>query len=442
MADQAQDAGATSPSNNVSKLDDERGGAESAPTKVASLEKKRAENPPWKKNLARTASGQIRKILLNGLVALRQAPEWRGALKYDASALTVVLDRCPPWGEGGSPWVPRLWTDQDDRLLAAWLQHHGIDISDKLASDAAQTVARERSYHPIRDYLNGLTWDGAARVSTWLSAYLGADKNPYHNEIGKRWLVSGIARIYKPAIKADCMLILEGQQGSGKSTALKVLGGEWFTDEIGELGSKDAAMSIAGRWIIEFGELEEFKGASLEKLKAFLSRTIDRFRPPYGRSVVDSPRQCIFAGTTNPEEYLHDSTGNRRFWPVKCGSIDVASLMQDRDQLWAEAKAMYLRGEPWWLETKSLQALATAAQNDRFVVDPWEEQAEIFLQNKRVITVAYLLKRLWKIDLNLATRKDTVRVAAILRRLGWERFQKRKMGRQIRAFRKKTEVVR
>lgn len=404
---------------------------------VKSLEAERDRR--WLQRLKHSGGGKgpIKKTLANTLIALRQAPEWKNALKYDASALTVVLDRRPPWDKGTGAWPPRLWTDQDDRLLAEWLQQNNIDVGDKTASDAAQTVARERSFHPIRDYLDGLTWDGIPRVENWLATYLGAKPSDYHREVGRRWLISGVARIYRPAVKADCMLILEGQQGSGKSTALKALGGEWFTDEIGELGSKDAAMSIAGRWIIEFGELEEFKGASLERLKAFLSRTIDRFRPPYGRAVVDSPRQCIFAGTTNPEEYLHDSTGNRRFWPVKCFVIDIFALKRDRDQLWAEAKSLFEAGYSWWLETAELQNLAALAQEDRFLVDPWEQEVAEYLTGKTEKTIAQVLKDVFKIDVAQTTRKEQHRIGAILRRLGWERHQLDAGGIRTRVFRPK-----
>jgi predicted P-loop ATPase len=408
---------------------------------VISLEERAAKN--WSKRLIKSGGKNAapKKIMINGVIALQHAPEWKGALKYDASALMVVLAKAPPWEKKkDTSWQERHWNDQDDRLFTCWLQKLHIDLSINLAAEAVQAVAREHSFHPIRNYLNGLKWDKKPRLKRWLITYLGAEDTRYHIEIGTRWLISGVARIYRPAIKADCMLILEGKQGSGKSTALKILGGDWFTDEVGELGSKDAAMAIAGRWIVEFGELEEFKGPSLERLKAFLSRTIDRFRPPYGRSVVDSPRQCIFSGTTNPEEYLHDSTGNRRFWPVRCGNLNIAALQQDRDQLWAEAKALFEAGEPWWLDTPELQELANTAQNERFMVDPWEEQAEAFLNaSKKLdqVTISYLLENLWEMEPSAITRRDTIRVGAILRRLGWERFQFEEDGRQIRAFKKK-----
>src|SRR5581483_7104435 len=194
------------------------------------------------------------------------------------------------------------------------------------AGQAVQTAARDRPIHPVKAYLHALLWDGVQRVDTWLSAYLGAEDTEYARAVGSRWLISAVARIYRPGVKADCCLILEGPQGIKKSTALRTLAGEYFTDELADLGSKDAALQIRGVWIVEISELDSLARSEIASIKAFMSRTADRFRPPFGKRVVECPRQCVFAGTVNHTEYLRDETGARRFWPVLCGTIDIEAL--------------------------------------------------------------------------------------------------------------------
>ena len=178
----------------------------------------------------------------------------------------------------------------------------------------------------MKAYLQGLLWDGVERLDRWLSTYLGAEDTDYSRAVGSRWLISAVARIFQPGAKADCCLILEGPQGIRKSTALRTIAGEYFTDELADLGSKDAAMQTRGVWIIELSELDNLSHAEVARIKAFMSRTTDRFRPPYGMRLVESPRQCVFAGTVNHGTYLRDETGGRRFWPVVCGRIDVEGL--------------------------------------------------------------------------------------------------------------------
>jgi predicted P-loop ATPase len=186
-------------------------------------------------------------------------------------------------------------------------------------------------------------------------------------------MISAVARIHRPGAKADCCLILEGPQGIRKSTALRTLAGEYFTDELADLGSKDAAMQTRGVWIIELSELDSLSNSEVARIKAFMSRTTDRFRPPYGTRLMESPRQCVFAGTVNHATYLRDETGGRRFWPVTCGRIEIDELARDRDQLWAEAKIRFDSGAAWWLDKPELVQMASDQQIERYEGDPWEE---------------------------------------------------------------------
>src|SRR5690606_12547294 len=171
-------------------------------------------------------------------------------------------------------WGPvSQWTDQEDRLTANWLQRQGILVSVDIAGQAVQVVAHEHLIHPVRNYLDRLSWDGVERLDRWLCNYLGVEEGTYSAAVGTRWLISAVARAYKPGVKADCCLILEGNQGSRKSTAIRALAGDWFTDEVADLGSKDAALQTQGVWIIEIAELDGMSKAEVCKIKAFMSRS-------------------------------------------------------------------------------------------------------------------------------------------------------------------------
>ena len=229
-----------------------------------------------------------------------------------------------------------------------------------------------------------LRWDGMPRLDAWTMTHLGAEDTPLNRAFGSRWMISAVARIMRPGVKADHMLILEGPQGAKKSSALKVLAGEeWFTDELAEIGCKDAAQQMRGIWIIEIAELDAISRAEVSRIKAFLTRTTDRYRPPYERYIVTVPRQCVFAGSVNPETYLRDETGNRRFWPVRCGTIDLDALARDRDQLWAEAVKRYRDGAIWWLDEPDLIAGAKAEQDRRYQTDAWDARIDRWLTYER-----------------------------------------------------------
>ena len=266
--------------------------------------------------------------------------------------------------------------------MRVWFLHKGISPSAGDVGRAVQAAARHNPFHPARDYFESLyesrVWDGARRGEFWLQTYFHVEDSEYVRAIGPRFLISAVARIYKPGCKVDHMLGLEGPQGKKKSEALRVLAvnDDWFTDRLSHLASKDAILEIAGVLLIEIAETDALMKATPSTIKSFISRRRDRFRPPYARHMINAPRQCVFAYTINPPAggYLKDPTGARRAWPVLCrGMIDIEGLEQVRDQLWAEAVHRYKAGEKWWLETPELEALATAEQDARFAADAWEE---------------------------------------------------------------------
>jgi predicted P-loop ATPase len=375
----------------------------------------------WQYALIKNRDLQPKPILANAITALRSAPEWQGVLAYDEFSMQTVARACPPWTDARAG----NWTDQEDLLTTDWLQHHGILVSTDVTAQAVQAVAREQSFHPVREYLGGLKWDGSKRIDDWLVLYFGAEPSDYARAVGRRWLISAVARIYSPGCKADAVLILEGLQGLGKSSALRALAGPWFTDEIADFGSKDAAMQTRGVWIIEIAELASMTRADVGRVKAFMSRNEDRFRPPYGRRLVASPRQCVFAGSANHSNYLRDETGGRRFWPIHCSQILLDELRRDRSQLWAEAVHEYRANAPWWLDSKELTLVASEEQQARYEGDPWDGPIQAFIQDRDVVSMEELLETCLGKTKGTWSLLDKTRVGRSLKSMGWEKFRKR-----------------
>jgi predicted P-loop ATPase len=405
----------------------------------------------WLGKLRTSDAGNPKAVVANAITALREAPEWRDILWFDEFRQQVVL-------RGKAPWMGYAtevdWTDNFDTKTAAWLQGHDIDVTPSAVTPAVDDIARENTFHPVREYLESLVSDGRKLLDIWLTYFLGVEPDPidgtlagedrerdqqrynaqaaYIRAVGRAWLISAVARVFQPGCKADCALILEGPQGKKKSMVFRKLGSPWFADELAEFGSKDAAIQILGVWIIELAELSTLRRSDRNRAKSFMSREQDHYVPKYGRRWIDQPRQCVFAGTSNDSEYLNDPTGGRRWWPVKCGKIDIEALELCRDQLWAEAVAAYRAGEIWWLEDESLIAIAQQEQSARAVTDVWDERILRFLgeqtskaqtANQQVfVTRANVLHEIGIPDKD-QTQIHANRVADILVRFGWERFQ-------------------
>jgi predicted P-loop ATPase len=393
----------------------------------------------WRSRLIRgkptkDGPGAAKPILANAITALRCAPEFSGVLGFNEFSLGIVMLKPAPW-DGAQ--VNSEWTDHEDRLTADWLQHQGIFVSVEITGQAVQAVAKDRAFHPVREYLGSLHWDGTKRIEGWLSLHLGVEPSDYTAAVGARWLVSAVARIYRPGCKADCCLILEGPQGLKKSTALKILADPWFTDEIADLGSKDAALQTRGVWVIEIAELDSMTRADVGRIKAFMSRAVDRFRPPYGRRLIESPRQCIFAGSVNLSSYLRDETGARRFWPVLCTRVLIEDLARDRDQLWAEAATYYHNGGTWWLDTPELNRQAEDEQAARYEGDAWDALVLAWAQDRIVsgsasVSVAEALDFCLGKKRDQWTKADEMRVGRCLRAAKWERYRDRQRAMEWR----------
>jgi predicted P-loop ATPase len=279
------------------------------------------------------------------------------------------------------------------------------------------------------------------RLESWLHTYLGVENTPYAQGIGRMFMVSMVARIFEPGCKVDYMVILEGLQGTRKSTACSILGGEWFSDTIPEnVASKDAQQHLRGKWLIEFGEMHALGKSETTALKAFITRRTEIYRPSYGRKEVHEPRQCVFIGTTNKVQYLKDETGGRRFWPVKVAvvqPINTDLLTKMRDQLFAEAVHRFGKGEHWWPDEDFERQHIQPEQDARFEADGWEDPISDYLAEKiekaksvkdpdkeRRVTVIDVARTALGMETAKLSTSDQRRITAIMERLDWERAGK------------------
>ncbi len=383
----------------------------------------------WTQSLKLDDEGGVRPLLANLILYLCNHRLWKGVLAYDEFNARVVIRNRPPWSDE----VPdAALTDHHESLIRVWFQRdEDIAANQGDVGRAVQAAAQSNRFHPVREYFDALIWDGTPRIDSWLVTYLRADDTPYARAVGPRFLISAVARIYEPGCKADHMLVLEGPQGKQKSEALRTLAvrDAWFTDRLSHVASKDAAQETAGVMLIEAAEMDALVKATTSSIKSFVTRRHDRFRPPYGKHLINRPRQCVFAGTINPPAggYLKDPTGARRFWPVAChGMIDRAGIERDCDQLWAEAIARFKAGAKGWLETPELEALAAVEQAARFKIDVWQEPITKWLSKRKDTGVSEVLKHVLGMSIREQSRAAEMRVASILTNLGFTKHRARK----------------
>ncbi len=395
----------------------------------AAIREKRRRKPEaapadWLRGCLCDERGRVQPILANLMIALRSAPKIAEAFAYDEMLRAPLLMRAlpaAPVGENDVGPYPRPVRDTDVSQLQEVLQHAGMPkIGNDTTHQAVDLRAQERAFHPVRDYLEALAWDGVPRLDKWLSYYLGAEPSDYVAAIGRMFLIAMAARIFDPGCKADYMLVLEGDQGARKSTACSILAGQWFSDDLPDIRDKDARQHIRGKWLIEVAELSATSRAEAEHLKAFITRQVERYRPSYGRLEVIEPRQCLFVGTTNKDTYLRDETGGRRFWPLKVDRIDLDALRHDRDQLFAEAVTGYRNGEHWWPDEAFEREHIKPQQDDRFEGDPWDETIAAHLATSKRVRVTDIARNVLGIEGGQVGTADQRRIAAVLKGLGWK----------------------
>lgn len=384
------------------------------------LEAVLTNQPNWREKLLKNKQGAVTGALKNINHILQNDPAWAGVIGYDEFSYRIMKLKPPPWpgAETGE------WNDFDGINLRLWLSNtYGVAARANDADDGVLAASLMHKFHPVRDYLHSLEWDGIERVDYWMPHYLDTPGTDYDRAIGRKFLIAAVARVMQPGCKMDYVLILESLQGIKKSTVLSTLANPWFSDTHFELGSKDGYQQMQGVWLYELAELDSFNKAESTRAKQFFGSQQDRFRAAYGRRVQDFARQCVFIGTTNLSSYLKDPTGNRRYWPVCCGQVDIAALSRDRDQLWAEACLLYQQGENWW-PSDTEDELFREEQEKRFQVDVWEDLIFNYLNDpereaQNTFTGAEIFEKALRLEPSQMKHPEITRLGQIMHRLNW-----------------------
>ncbi len=340
------------------------------------------EDTDWLAQLTVNSRGLFESTINNVYLILLHDPELYDRYYYDEFKERPIVSGDLPWEKLMARSSP-CWTDSDDSGLRQYIEmHYKIDSAVKIR-DAVELAMLSHKRHLVREYLQGLEWDGLARADTLFIDYLGAEDSEYVRTVTRKALLGAVARIFSPGCKHDHMLVLVGPQGCRKSTTLAKLGRAWFSDSLYTVSGKEAYEQIQGYWIIEMGEMAATRKAELEQIKQFMSKQTDSYRAAYARRTQEHPRQCAFFGTTNDDEFLRDPTGGRRFWPVTVtdrgkemgDSLDEPTI----DQIWAEIVIRYKAGENWYLDEK-IEAIARKVQEEHTEMNGKQGIIENFLE--------------------------------------------------------------
>lgn len=389
-----------------------------------------------------TDKGTVKKTLSNCVkYCISKESAMRGCFSYNEFSKEIILKKEPPWTIDSK--IPKAWTDKDAVLAKFYLSDvKKFEVNTPLVHDAALVVANRDVFHPVKEYLDKLKWDGVSRLDSWLTMYCGVRATPYTQTVGRKFLIAAIRRVYRPGCKFDTMLALEGKQGVGKSQCCHILGGGFTGDINLDPHNKDTVAAIQSYWIVEVGEMVCVRKADVEALKSFLSRQFDTVRPAYGRTTQKFLRQCVFIGTINPEAdrgYLRDTTGNRRFWPVTTHIFDLESLKRDRDQLWAEAKHYEQQNETIYIDKKEINDQAVVEQKARTAQDPWTDRISNWLEDQDKIQTNSIdiYENCLDGRVKDMSRREQVRISNIMQNdLGWVRktFRDYSTGRTVKGF--------
>lgn len=410
-----------------------------APLNLAASNPTRQPGANWLRNAQRSSTGGPVPNLYNARLALENDPDWTGKFRYNEMLQSVVLDDVP-------------LTDVEVFRILHWFQANGIQrMSETPVRQAIEIVGRSDSFHPIRDWLSGLEWDGQPRLTDWTVTYLGVDDNEYHRQVGVLFLAAMVARVYEPGCKHDYTPVLEGRQNLEKSKFCEALAGgpEFFSDSLPSIEyDKEVSAHLAGKWVIEISELSAFHRTDNEKLKAFLTRKHEKYRPAYGRKEVIEPRQCVFIATTNKKTWGKDETGARRFWPLRCGVINLAGFVREREQLFAEAVVFYQTNHRWWPESDIEEVHFAPEQDERYEGDAWQQAVadwdrkvpvesinsygNLTVSGRDPLAPPYYLNDIARGALDIKPDRfhvgDQRRLVAVLDYLGWSRANRTKRG--------------
>jgi predicted P-loop ATPase len=403
-------------------------------------------NSTWKAKLSSDGKGVVIPSAYNAAVILAHDPVFHRIFARNAFTARNIVVTAPPSAISSTapqpgPY-PRAWAENDIFIVQAYLnKNYNHKFGFETVERAMAATAASTSFHPVLDWIETLAWDNTPRIDTWLTTVFGAPDTPYTRAIGAMFLIAAVRRVRSPGCQFDQMLVLEGAQNLGKSRSCRTLfGTEWFTDDLPhDLRNKDSPLALLGVWGIELSEIDHLLRNDVEVVKAFLSRRIDRFRPPYGRGMIEQPRQSVMLGTTNSDDYLRDATGNRRFWPVRCAKADYTWIAEHRDQLWAEAAAREATGESIFLATgHQATETAQAEQENRLDEDPWTEPVRDFLADLDKSYAHEILADALKVPTERQDKRAQIRLAKILKLLGWSRRMSRDEGGFVTRFWQKS----
>ena len=333
-------------------------------------------------------TGLIEPTIENLRLILTYDDAFRGKLALNAFSGRLVWRSAPPWNpfERVQFTNGRPFTDADAANLRNYFQKHWKVNAPKALEDALTSVSDANAFNPVREYLDSLSWDGVERLDTLLVRYMRAQDTPFTRAATRKWFTGAVKRIYEPGCKFDSMLVLIGEQGVGKSRLPLIMSKGWFTDSLPSMsGDKSSFEALSGKWIVEVAELAAAKKSEQESIKNFVSKQTDSYRQAYAHYTQDYPRQCVFFGTTNDPEPLHDPTGARRFWTIEVEGFErgvLTGLEEERDQLWAEAKQRYHDGETLWLDDDAVNAEAVALQDHYTVHDEMEASILEYLDRR------------------------------------------------------------
>ena len=363
----------------------------------------------------------VQQLMLDARTGLPRASlaNLEAILRGDA-AYTTAYFRYDSFAEklyyGAGPAADHL----DTRINIDIERRYNINPRTTIVQEAIVNLAKENAFHPVKDYLEGLTWDGTPRAGDlFLKGFGAVGDEAFLVDAALKFCIGAVARIFEPGCQMDNMVVLTGPQGIGKSTAFRVLANGWFADSPLAIGDKDAFLQMAGKWFYELSELDSFRKAENTRIKAFLTSRTDTFRPPFGRHTVERPRQTILVGTTNEDQFLNDPTGSRRFVPIRSMKVDIAWLTAARDQLWAEAVVRYRAGEVWYYA--GTDAARLARESEPFQQeDVWTPTVFEYVARNKKPTVAVLdvLTGALGIEVSRITRGEKLRVVHILKGMG------------------------
>lgn len=353
--------------------------------------------------------------LANIKIALEYDPELKGIVHFDTFLGRILT-------EG------REWRGEDDTRIATYLQERRrlLTASSRQVKEAIDCFAKQHPKNCVTDWFDLLVWDKKPRIKRAFMTYWGARPSPqqpleYLEAVSANFFLGIIARAKRPGCQLDEMVVFESAQGKGKTSALRILGGDWYAASHERVTDKDFFQDLEGKLIVEISELSAFTAAQVERVKHAISTSTDRYRGSYDARSTDHPRQCIFAGTTNAEEWLTDETGGRRFWPVRCHLVDREGLIRDREQLFAEAVYHYNEGLEWWL----VPDVVVQVQAERQQSDAWSDLVLPWCANHTEVRMVQILSDCLKLKPEQMDRSSQMRVGKILKLAKWTRVSGR-----------------